>query len=103
MTWAEKHADWGSLKSEIRSLLAEFQRNISDERTADIEHYLEHGELSAAFEYLVLEIMECGIDQSYVNLVRLRELGLFFDLNDENECMIDGDFWPKFQKFASQP
>lgn len=102
MTWAEKKADWGSLSSEIKSMIAQSQYIIPAERVADIEHYLEHGELSSAFEYLVLEIIEDEVGRSNLNLPRLTELALFFDLNDENECMIDGDFWPKFQKFASQ-
>lgn len=102
MIWAEKPVDWGAISSEIKSLMVKFQRNFATEKTADIEHYLEHGELSAAFEYLVLEIIEGGVGQSDVNLCRLTELALLFGLNDEDECMIDGDFWPKFQKFASQ-
>lgn len=102
MTWAEKQADWVSISSEIKSMLAQYRRNIPSERVTDIEHYLEHGELSSAFEYLVLEVMEGGVSQSDVNLSRLVELALFFELNDENECMIDGEFWLKLQKFASE-
>ena len=102
MIWAEKNADWASLSNEIKVMLEKYQHIIPAERISDIDHYLGHGELSAAFEYLILEVMERGVRQSDIDLTRLKEVALFFDLNDENECMIDGDFWSKFQHFIEQ-
>ena len=52
--------------------------------------------------YLFLEIMENADSNFTLGVEKAQEIGLFFDLSDPNECMIDGDFWPKFQKFISK-
>lgn len=102
MAWIEKEIDWASISNEIKVLLAHHKGSIPADRILDIEHYIEHGELSSAFEYLVLEMIEGGVRKSDVDSLRLNDLALLFDLDDENECMIDSDFWSKLQRFVSQ-
>jgi hypothetical protein len=99
MTWGNKERDWKSLVVDIQSEIEANKHIIPKERVADIEHYLNHGEYSMAFEYLYLELMERHGTQFILGADKAREIALFFELDDENECMVDHKFWPKFEAF----
>lgn len=102
MTWGAKNRDWQELVADIQSEVDANKSKISTEHISSIEHYLEHGEYSMAFEYLFLEIMENADADFTLGVEKAQEIGLFFDLNNPNECMVDDDFWTKFQVFLCQ-
>ncbi|KZL03163.1 hypothetical protein PsAD26_04684 [Pseudovibrio sp. Ad26] len=102
MTWGNKNRDWHALVADIQSEIDANKSIISAEHISSIEHYLEHGEYSMAFEYLLLEIMENADANFTLGVEKAQEIGLFFDLSDPNECMIDGEFWGKFQTFLAK-
>jgi hypothetical protein len=99
MTWGNKKRIWSALVAEIQSEIDANRHIIPEDRITDIEHYLDHGEYSIAFEYLYLEIMERQDALFVLGVDKAREIALFFELNDESECMVDGKFWPKFEAF----
>lgn len=99
MTWGEKERDWKSLVADIQLEIDANRRVIPVKRTDEIQHYLDHGEYSMAFEYLYLEIMERPDSAFTLGQDKAQNIALFFELNHESECMIDHAFWPKFKKF----
>lgn len=99
MTWAEKSLNWKAIACEIQDLLAEINPHIPPERVQDIEHYLQHGELSSAFEYIVLEIIEREIQPLEATNFRILNLALALGLDNENEATIDGEFWIKVLRY----
>lgn len=99
MTWGEKERDWKSLVADIQSEIDANREIIPIKRIDEIQYYLDHDEYSMAFEYLYLEIMERPGSRFTLGQDKVREMALFFELNDEGECMIDHAFWPKFEKF----
>lgn len=102
MTWESKNCDWEKLASTIQAEIDANKDVIPKERLVDIQHYLDHDELSMAFKYLYLEIMERKNSNFTLGVKKAKKIALFFDLNDEGECMIDADFWPKFEAFLTQ-
>ncbi len=102
MTWGNKDRDWNKLVAEIQSEIDANINSIPTDRINDIQRYLDHDEFSMAFEYLYLEIMERTEARFTLGAEKASEIALFFGLNDENECMVDGDFWAKFQIFLAQ-
>ena len=99
MTWAERTCDWEKLVLLIQSEINANCNIIPSSRIDDIQHYLDHGEYSMAFEYLYLEIAERDNSQFTLGVDKAKEIAIFFELNNESECMIDGKFWIKFQNF----
>lgn len=99
MTWGNKERDWKALVADIQSEIDANRGAIPDDRIVWVQHYLDHDEYSMAFEFLYLEIMEQHGTQFILGANKAREIALFFDLNDENECMVDHKFWPKFEAF----
>jgi hypothetical protein len=102
MTWANKKRDWNALVADIQSEIDANMDHIPTDRIKDIQHYLDHDEYSMAFEYLYLEIMERTGAKCTLWDAKITDIALFFNLNDENECMVDGDFWTKLQLFLTQ-
>ncbi len=102
MSWAEKEADWEELVATIKAEIDANRSAIPEDRIEYIEHYLLHGEYSMAFEFLYLEIMERDNSVFYLGVEKARKLALFFDLNDEDECMVDHKFWSKFLEWSEQ-
>lgn len=94
--------NWESLVEKIQTEINANNGVIPKERLVDIRHYLDHDELGMAFEYLFLEIMENKSSIFTLGVREAREIALFFKLNDENECMVDPGFWPKFEMFLTQ-
>ncbi len=89
----------------VKTLQSEIDANSNvfpTARLSDIQHYLDHYEYGMAFEYLYLEIMERPNSQLTLGEARAREIALFLELNDENECRVDHRFWPKFQDFLNR-
>jgi len=99
MVWGGKERDWNKLVNDIQSEINANRHIIPQDRINDIEHYLNHDEFSMAFEYLCLEIMERDEAVFSLGIEKIKELALFFDLDDENECMVDGQFWPKLKSY----
>ncbi len=99
MTWATKKCDWNLISSDIEKELEANIDVIPAERVADVRHYLTHGELSMAFEYLYLEIIEKSNSKMFLSPDRVKELATLFSLDDEVECMIDHEFWKKLTSF----
>ncbi|WP_417582457.1 hypothetical protein [Nitrincola sp.] len=102
MTWGNKDHDWKKLISDIQSEIDANKDVIPKERLSNIQYYLDHDEYSMAFEYLYLEIMEREGACFTLGKQSVKEIALFFDLNDENECMVDARFWPKLQAFLER-
>lgn len=96
MSWANKEIDWNELIATIQSEIDANKSVIPQERVNDIEHYLNSGEYSMTFEYLYLEIMERHNSTFHLGFEKAKEIALFFGLDDENECMVDHEFWSKF-------
>ena len=71
--------------------------NIPDNKLSDIQHYLDHDEYGMAFEYLYLEIMENENARCSMEIANIREIGLLLEL--DKECMIEENFWEKFEAF----
>ena len=103
MTWASKERDWYKLVADIQSEIDANKEIIPIEHIRWIQHYLDHDEYSMAFEYLYLEIMERKESVFFLGKEKVREIALFFNLDDGNECMVDYLFWPKFQDFLDCP
>lgn len=99
MKWEENEHQF---RSEIKSMIEANEAFIPDARLADIRHYFEHGELSMAFEYLMMEIIDHNNNETKLDHERAAELALIFQLNDVNNCMIDGEFWQKFQNYLKR-
>ena len=102
MNWGNKEKDWEQLVTEIQSEIDANVSCIPVERINDIQHYLAHDEYSMAFEYLFLELIERTGAKLTLGPEKANEMALLFNLNDENECMIDGAFWGKFQTFLAK-
>lgn len=102
MNWGYKDRNWNDLIFDIQSEVDANKKIIPNERIKDIEHYLNHGEYSMAFEYLYLEIMERSEANFILGPKKVNEIALFFELNKKNECMIDEDFWDKLQNFLNR-
>ncbi len=99
MTWTSKKRDWKELERKIQ-LDIDSNKNILEEgKLEDIQHYLDHGEYSMAFEYLYLEVMENKEMNFTLGIDDAKEIATFFELYDPNECMVDPDFWSKFMNF----
>ena len=101
MTWANKECDWNKLVADIQLEIDANEKIIPLEHIRWIQHYLDHGEYSMAFEYLYLEIMERTESVFFLGTEKAKDIALFFALDDENECMVDPKFWSKFQYFLS--
>jgi hypothetical protein len=65
MTWGIKECDWGKLVGDIQAEVDANYGVIPEDRLEWVQHYLDHGEYSMAFEFLYLEIME-RIDSRFV-------------------------------------
>jgi hypothetical protein len=102
MSWSSKERDWNELIADIQSEIVANKFVIPQERVNDIEHYLDSGEYSMAFEYLYLEIMERPNSVFHLGVEKAKEIAIFFGLDDENECMVDHEFWNKFLKWSEQ-
>ena len=102
MSWASKERDWNELIATIQSEIDANKSVIPQDRVNDIESYLSSGEYSMAFEYLYLEIMERNNSAFHLGIDKAKEIALFFDLDDENECMVDHEFWNKFLKWSER-
>lgn len=98
----KKSYDWEGLVEKIQTEINANDGVIPKERLVDVQHYLDHDELGMAFEYLLLEIMENKNSNFTLGVREAREVALLFKLNDENECMVDPGFWPRFEIFLSQ-
>lgn len=101
MAWGNKEREWKKLVADIQSEIDANVGIIPPERLNDIQHYLDHDEYSMAFEYLYLEVMEHANARFILGPDKAREMAIFFDLDDENECVIDHEFWPKFEAFLN--
>jgi len=99
MAWGSKERDWSALVSDIQQEISANRHILPPIHLESIQHYLDHGEYSMAFEYLYLEIMERPNSQRTLGSEKVREIALFFELNDENECMVDHRFWPKLEAY----
>ncbi|GAA0621241.1 hypothetical protein [Thalassospira tepidiphila] len=102
MCWGNKDRDWNKLVSDIQSEIDANTTIIPSNHLDYIQHYLDHDEYSMAFEYLYLEIMEREDSHFTLGKEKALEIALFFGLDDENECMVDGKFWPKFKSFLER-
>jgi len=99
MSWASKECDWNELILSIQNEIDANKKIIPSEGIDDIQHYLDHGEYSMAFEYLYMEIAERENAVFTLGVDKAKELALFFELDNVDECMVDGEFWSKFQAF----
>ena len=102
MTWANKDANWQELINKIQIELNANKHVIDSKKISDIQDYIDFGEISMAFEYLYLEIMEADNSLCVLGLAEVKELALFFDLNYPNECMVDHLFWNKLLGWISK-
>ncbi len=90
---------WEAIISDIESEINANRKVIPESRMSDIQHYLAHDEYGMAFEYLYLEIMEREDSRFELGSDRAVELAIFFKLDNEDECMIDPEFWVKLQEY----
>lgn len=52
-----------------------------------------------AFEYLCLEVIERGLSFRTLSLDFIKSTALFYELDNEDMCMVDGEFWQNFSKW----
>nr|WP_299498406.1 hypothetical protein [uncultured Rhizobium sp.] len=97
MSWGNKQYDWSELVSYLQEEIDANKGIIPADGLRWVQHYLDHDEYSMAFEYLYLALMDIEGSRFTKGKQRAVEIALFLNLNDQNECMIDADFWQKFQ------
>jgi len=89
-----------SLGERVAQCLSDSRDVLGGDAVKEAAHFLNHGEYEMAFEGLVLELIAVGLAPSsfdanaWVSLGR--ELGL------EQESVLDGEFWQKFQTWKDR-
>ena len=83
----------------IAQLVEESSDLIPKDALAEVRHYIDHDEFEVAFEGLVLELIKSQAKPSQFNYSEW--MRLVDDLGLRTESVLVGDFWIRFQEWAS--
>ncbi|MEI5908580.1 hypothetical protein WAK64_16150 [Bacillus spongiae] len=91
-----------SVIDNAEKLLAKFitlsEGIINSNGISEVKHFFEHGEHEVAFEGLVIELSENGLDPRNFNYSDWKNLALEYGL--DKESVFKADFWSRFKHWG---
>ncbi|MFJ5430960.1 hypothetical protein ACIPUP_17615 [Pectobacterium actinidiae] len=87
------------VKNSISRLIDIYGKNLDEEITNSVNHFLDHGEYEVAYEGVFIELMSIGFNPDDIDVSHYIGIGIGIGLNKES--VFDFDFWNKLNAYLN--